>query len=62
MPDLRHGTIDTVLGELTLVANGDNLRALYFPRALASAGLLHVWRGHRRDKRRVLSNSKGGTR
>ena len=31
MPDLRHGTIDTVLGELTLVANGDNLRALYFP-------------------------------
>ena len=31
MLDLRHGTIDTVLGELTLVANGDNLRALYFP-------------------------------
>lgn len=31
MPDLRHGTIDTVLGELTLAANCDNLRALYFP-------------------------------
>lgn len=31
MPDLRHGIIDTVPGELTLVANGDNLRALYFP-------------------------------
>lgn len=35
MPDARHGTIATVLGELTLVAardqGGDGLAAIYFP-------------------------------
>lgn len=35
MPDVRHGTIATVLGELTLVAardkDGDGLAAIYFP-------------------------------
>lgn len=31
MNDHRHTTIDTSLGDLTLVAEGDNLTGLYFP-------------------------------